>query len=125
MSDDYTVIIRGRRGCADDGAWCAGPGEPLACPDCDGGRLQWAEAGYVPWHRRCARCDSHWEIHPVTFFGGPRQPWEAATSTADAPLPAADLLQLALKADAVERQDNAIWIAAPAWAQRARFYEGR
>jgi len=34
------------------------------CPDCDAGMLIWAEAGYVPWHRICNHCGSHWELHP-------------------------------------------------------------
>jgi hypothetical protein len=34
---------------------------PCAC----GGILRWAEAGYVPWHRICDRCGSHWELHVI------------------------------------------------------------
>lgn len=34
------------------------------CPDCGVGMLLWAEAGYVPWHRVCNRCGSHWELYP-------------------------------------------------------------
>jgi hypothetical protein len=30
-----------------------------------GGVLRWAEAGYVPWHRICDRCGSHWQLHPL------------------------------------------------------------
>ena len=41
--------------------WNGGP-----CP-C-GGIMQWAEAGYVPWHRICDRCGSHWDLHPVTLY---------------------------------------------------------
>lgn len=33
-----------------------------------GGTLRWAEAGYVPWHRICDRCGSHWDMHPVTVY---------------------------------------------------------
>jgi hypothetical protein len=36
------------------------------------GRLRWAEAGYVPWHRICDRCGSHWELYPMTW--GPARP---------------------------------------------------
>jgi hypothetical protein len=34
------------------------------CPDCGRGTLMWAEAGYVPWHRICSVCGSHWDLHP-------------------------------------------------------------
>ena len=33
------------------------------CPDCKRGTLQWAEAGYTPWHRICDTCGSHWSLH--------------------------------------------------------------
>lgn len=42
-------------------SWNEGP-----CP-C-GGIMRWAEAGYVPWHRICERCGSHWDLHPVTIY---------------------------------------------------------
>jgi len=38
------------------------------CADCGVGTLQWAEAGYVAWHRICDRCGSHWELHPIMLF---------------------------------------------------------
>lgn len=41
------------------------------CPDCKGkGKLLWSEAGYVPWHRICNYCGSHWELHPAPPPGG-------------------------------------------------------
>jgi hypothetical protein len=61
----------------DDGAvilW-AGDFTPL-CADCKTGHLQWAEGGYVPWHRICDVCGSHWDLHPVTW--GPCKPDERA-----------------------------------------------
>jgi hypothetical protein len=42
------------------------------CLDCQRGRLQWAEAGYVAWHRICDVCGSHWDLHPITW--GPGKP---------------------------------------------------
>jgi hypothetical protein len=41
--------------------WNEGP-----CP-C-GGILRWAEAGYVPWHRICDRCGSHWDMYPIRVY---------------------------------------------------------
>lgn len=49
----------------------AGDCQPI-CADCEVGRLQWAEAGYVPWHRICDRCGSHWDLHQITW--GPAKP---------------------------------------------------
>jgi hypothetical protein len=57
----------GRSG-ADDGAvilW-AGDMHPQ-CADCRRGHLRWAEGGYVPWHRICDVCGSHWDLHPITW----------------------------------------------------------
>lgn len=34
------------------------------CVDCGVGHLQWAEGGYVSWHRICDTCGSHWDLHP-------------------------------------------------------------
>lgn len=42
------------------------------CADCHVGRLRWAEAGYVPWHRICDVCGSHWDLHPIPW--GPARP---------------------------------------------------
>ena len=36
-----------------------------ACSACGRGTLQWAEAGYVPWHRICDDCGAHWDLHPL------------------------------------------------------------
>ena len=49
----------------------AGDGLPV-CADCKRGHLQWGEGGYVPWHRICDVCGSHWDLHPITW--GPRKP---------------------------------------------------
>jgi len=35
------------------------------CPDCGRGRLEWAEAGFVAWHRICSHCGSHWQLFPL------------------------------------------------------------
>lgn len=51
----------------DDGAIVLGV-SPLICSDCGRGRLIWAEAGYVPWHRICECCGSHWDEHPVDYY---------------------------------------------------------
>lgn len=34
------------------------------CTDCGVGTLQWAEAGFTPYHRICDHCGSHWEMFP-------------------------------------------------------------
>ena len=39
------------------------------CPDCGTGILQWAEGGFVPWHRICDTCGSHWDLHPIGIHG--------------------------------------------------------
>lgn len=49
-------------------AWNTGP-----CP-CGHGVMQWAEAGYVAWHRICDRCGSHWDLHVVTIYLRPYHP---------------------------------------------------
>ena len=55
--------------CKDDGETILHVGDWFpTCPDCGRGTLQWAEAGYVPWHRICSHCGSHWELHPVPIF---------------------------------------------------------
>ena len=38
------------------------------CSDCGAGTLCWAEAGYVPWHRICDCCGSHWDLYPVNYY---------------------------------------------------------
>lgn len=53
---------------SDDGASIAHVGnEPIVCTDCNRGHLQWAEAGYTPWHRICDSCGSHWDLHPIVW----------------------------------------------------------
>ena len=32
----------------------------VPCPGCRKGRIQWAEAGYVPGYRICDRCGAHY-----------------------------------------------------------------
>jgi hypothetical protein len=69
--DLYSIATRER---ADDGTILvhAGASDCPPCPDCGRGRLQWAEAGYVSWHRICDTCGSHWDLHPITW--GPARP---------------------------------------------------
>lgn len=53
---------------ADDGRTILHAGDHApTCADCGLGTLQWAEAGYVSWHRICDVCGSHWELHPITW----------------------------------------------------------
>lgn len=65
MEAEYFVQI-GNREAEDDGKTLlhAGDFTPI-CSDCERGHLQWAEAGYVPWHRICDVCGSHWDLHPI------------------------------------------------------------
>ncbi len=61
----------------DDGAILVHVGAALpTCLDCGVGKLQWAEAGYVPWHRICDGCGSHWSQHPfeVSMVAVRREP---------------------------------------------------
>lgn len=55
--DDGKILVWG------PGPWAWNSG-PCSC----GGTLQWAEAGYVPWHRICDRCGSHWTMYPVAIY---------------------------------------------------------
>jgi hypothetical protein len=87
QDDDYVVRVGRRRAktpardlysmpyyaCSDDGARVVyvGEGEPT-CPDCSMGRLTWAEAGFVAWHRICDVCGSHFTLYPVPW--GPARP---------------------------------------------------
>ncbi len=81
---DYTCIIQGESGMADDGyrtvieitahipipesdnavrslsPWIT---TVLPCPDC-GQTMIWAEKEYSPWHRICDGCGSHWSVTP-------------------------------------------------------------
>lgn len=68
--DSYHALLElETREARDDGAIILHTGDdPPTCADCGVGRLQWAEGGYVPWHRICNRCGSHWSLHPVTYF---------------------------------------------------------
>jgi hypothetical protein len=70
-ADVYAIPYRES---ADDGRTIlhAGDHSPI-CADCGRGTLQWAEAGYVPWHRICDVCGSHWDLHPITW-GPARSP---------------------------------------------------
>jgi hypothetical protein len=34
----------------------------VLCPDCQRADVRWAEAGFVPGHRICPCCGSHWEL---------------------------------------------------------------
>lgn len=85
MSDEYSVWIGARRGrkparylykiparkARDDGRILlhAGGDDPV-CADCGVGHLLWAEAGYVPYHRICDVCGSHWDLHPIMWGPG-------------------------------------------------------
>lgn len=66
-ADDYADLLdQDTYYAPDDGAIILHVGDPLPiCADCGSGRLQWAEAGYVPWHRICDICGSHWDLHPL------------------------------------------------------------
>lgn len=57
----------------DDGAIIVGGSLEPTCADCKRGQLRWAEAGFVPWHRICDVCGSHWELHPVTYIDWNRE----------------------------------------------------
>lgn len=62
---DYHDLISRYRSAEDDGscAWLP-PGTVKAhCLDC-GGDLVGAEAGFVPYHRVCMSCGSHWSLTP-------------------------------------------------------------
>lgn len=150
--DNYTVRIGTRRAkkpayglygipyrtVEDDGkTFMAGGQEPL-CPDCCVGHLRWAEAGYVPWHRICDVCGSHWDLHPAMYIQwGNDAPWtgESRKGTIinvtqmdpDDLLPSgithAEMLRLAIDAGTQpngNREDQ--WIASACWFQRARCY---
>jgi hypothetical protein len=71
----------------DDGRLILSGGTEPVCADCGRGHLRWAEAGYVPWHRICDTCGSHWDLHPVTYIDWAR---EAPPVKRPAPRTAAD-----------------------------------
>lgn len=119
----------------------AGPSEPT-CPDCQRGTLRWAEAGYVPWHRVCTCCGSHWELRPVTYYltgdgelrvTGPDGLLAAPVGCAGREGPPHGvflaLLTDEMVAEAIEEQRRAgpcsLGSIPCAWARRARFYGGR
>lgn len=130
------------RECPDDGKTLVHVGTVSAkCPDCALGRLRWAEAGYVAWHRICDCCGSHWDLHPVRLVvdrDGTVRPvcesgtWEAPTE--DGPIggmPGAPayLMLLALVTEQMvnEARQKAGQFAVPmiegCWARRARMYK--
>lgn len=122
----------------DDGRIIVAGGNCPVCPDCGSGHLQWAEAGYVPWHRICDVCGSHWSLHPVRYIRwGADAPWTGTDDTGlirdvdqmdpDPRLPEGVthrmLLEYARKHGTEpngDREDQQV--GAACWAQRARFY---
>jgi hypothetical protein len=122
----------------DDGAIIVSGGQSPQCPDCELGHLCWAEAGYVPWHRICGVCGSHWDLHPVTYYQWrPDVSWTGtdrlgrvalvADMDPDDRLPAGvthqALLALAIAAGTEPNgTDETQRIASASWARRARFY---
>jgi hypothetical protein len=129
------------RECQDDGQTLVHAGDWNAkCPDCAHGRLRWAEAGYVAWHRICDCCGSHWDLRPVQLVvdrDGEVRPvcdagaWEPPSE--DGPIsgqPGAPsycvLLMLVTPEMVAEARQKAGQFAVPmidgCWAQRARFY---
>lgn len=65
MAEQHHIVRRGREA-RDDGSIILHAGDLTpTCSDCRQGKLQWAEAGYVPWHRICDHCGSHWDLHPM------------------------------------------------------------
>jgi len=122
----------------DDGKILVSGGIQPVCPDCGHGHLQWAEAGYVPYHRICDVCGSHWDLHPMKYIQwGDDHPWtgtsgvtgcivDVADMDPDPRLPDgithAELLRAALEhgTEPNGREDQRI--ASACWARRARFY---
>lgn len=115
------------------------------CPDCKRGTLQWAEAGYVPWHRICDHCGSHWDLHPVDFFlrreaadepedvppSLPQQRWlvdlpESGPLASDEHLAHVQSLAAKIAAEHIERAvaecGGGVPVVTACWARRARFY---
>lgn len=114
------------------------------CPDCGVGKLLWAEAGYVAWHRICSHCGSHWDLHPRSYYvtsdgelltTGPdgvlAPPLGPTSREPGAPLHAELLalvtighIEAALRQ--LDPQQPAVVGEIPTcWARRARFYRGR
>jgi hypothetical protein len=69
---DYETLRAGRHGLVercDDGRTIIHVGDlSPRCGDCRTGTLQWAEAGYVPWHRICDGCGAHRDLHPIVWW---------------------------------------------------------
>jgi len=42
----------------------------VTCPDCKKSHIRWAEDGYVPGHRICPVCGSHWSLEAPASPGG-------------------------------------------------------
>lgn len=53
-SDDGKIVITDKKSCPMD----------VACGDC-GTTVRWAEANFVPMHRICPKCGSHWELSTI------------------------------------------------------------
>jgi len=74
-ADDGVRVALPCAGCEDDTESLARLGQVIPhdpceratprCVDCGAGRLTWAEGGYVPGHRICGHCGSHWDLDPV------------------------------------------------------------
>lgn len=104
-----------------DAGWGADEG-PCPC----GGIMRWAEAGYVPWHRICDRCGSHWDMRPVTIYVDrhARKPCPPRTEeyVADGGYKAAQAVYEQVRPEHISADvlaDGAIY---GGWARRARFY---
>lgn len=121
----------------DDGRIIVAGGNFPICPDCGRGHLQWAEAGYVPWHRICDVCGSHWDLHPVTYIKwGADDPWTGMDERGviqdmdlmdpDPRLPDGVTHRILLEHAREHAEPNGDRedqkIASACWAQRARFY---
>lgn len=78
MARNYVVFMgrtaRRFKPCRDDGTLILWAGDLQPLCSCGKGHMIWAEAGYVPWHRICDACGSHWDLHPVVW--GPMIPSE-------------------------------------------------
>jgi len=112
----------------DDGAVIVHAGDWFpTCSDCRVGTLQWAEAGYVPWHRICDQCGSRWDLHPLIYFID----HDGAIRTENKLPP--DIERKLLEAGMFSPERIAESIAetrgvptlSGCWAQRARFYDAR